>query len=294
MVRLTILGFGLIGGSVARALATRDPGGWRVTAWSRSPSAPRRALDEGVVAAVADDPAAALADADLTLLAANPLANVGLIARVGPAIAARGGLLSDVTGVQAPMAAAAAAVPGLRFVGGHPLSGREAHGYGAASADLFVDRAWAVLPGALATSADVDLIRRLARSCGARPIEMDPAAHDRAVAAISHLPLLSSVALIEAAAAGPDPLLARRLAAQGWRDTTRLARGDPELGAGMLALNAAAVAEALRRLRARLDAWQVRLDGIAASADPASAVAPLVADLTVAADLAGTPPPDPS
>jgi prephenate dehydrogenase len=294
MVRLAILGFGLIGGSIARALAARDPDAWQVTAWSRSLAAPRRALDEGVLAAVADDAVAAAGDAELVLLAASPAADVGLVARVGPAIAAAGGLLTDVTGVQRPMAAAAAAVPGLRFVGGHPMSGREARSYGAASADLFVDRPWAVLPGALATSADVALVRRLAGACGARPIELDPAAHDRAVATISHLPLLSSVALLEAAAAGPHGDLARRLAAQGWRDATRLARGDPELGAGMLVLNAAAVAEALRGFRARLEAWQTRLDEIARSGDPAAAVESVVADLADAAGLAATPPPEPS
>jgi prephenate dehydrogenase len=294
MVRLAILGFGLIGGSIARALAARDPDGWRVTAWSRSSAGPRRALSEGVIAVVADDPVAAASAADLVLLAASPAANVRLAAEVGPVIAAAGALLSDVTGVQTPMAAAAAAVPRLRFVGGHPLSGRETRGYGAASADLFVGRPWAVLPGALATSADLELVRRLALSCGALPLEMDPAVHDRAVAAISHLPLLASVALVEALAAGPEPDFARSLAAQGWRDTTRLARGDPDLGAGMLALNAAAVAEALRGYRARLDAWQARLDAMVASADGAQALEGMAADLAAAAELAGTPSPDPS
>lgn len=294
MVRLAILGFGLIGGSVARALAERDPNGWRVTAWSRSAAAPRQALREAVIAVVADDPVEAAADADLVLLAASPAANVRLVAQVGPVVAASGGLLSDVTGVQAPMAAAATAVEGLRFVGGHPLSGREMRGYGAASGDLFVDRPWAVLAGARATSADLDLVRGLALSCGARPIEMDAAAHDHAVAVISHLPLLSSVALVEALAADPDAGLAQRLAAQGWRDTTRLAHGDPELGAGMLVLNAAAVAAALRRHRARLEAWQARLDEIAASADPAAAVGPVMAELAAAAEQAGAPSPDPS
>jgi len=286
MVRLAILGFGLIGGSIARALLERDPGAWQITVWSRSDAAPLRALDDGVVAAIADDPVQAAAAADLTLLAASPSANVALVGRVGPAVAAKGGLLTDVTGVQLPMAVAAAAVPGLRFVGGHPMSGRQTRGYGAASAGLFVDRPWAVLRGARATDADVELVRRLARACGARPLEVDAAAHDRAVATISHLPLLSSVALVEAAAAGPEADLARRLAAQGWRDTTRLAAGDPELGAGMLALNATPTAAALRAFRARLDAWQERLDAIAAGADPTAGADPAAAEGLMAADLA--------
>ncbi|HVQ23336.1 MAG TPA: prephenate dehydrogenase/arogenate dehydrogenase family protein, partial [Candidatus Saccharimonadia bacterium] len=239
MTRLAILGFGLIGGSVAQALTARRPGEWTITAWSRGMAGPRTALDAGQIDAVAEDPTRAAADADLTLLAASPSANVALIGRVGPAIAGSGRPLTDVTSVQAPMASAAAAVPGLRWVGGHPMSGREQAGYAAAEADLFVDRPWVVLPGPNAVPADVALVERLAGDCGARVLRLEPDAHDAAVALISQLPLVVASALVEAAAGAPDWPLARTMAAQGWRDTTRLARGDAQLGAGMLALNAA-------------------------------------------------------
>lgn len=299
MVRLAILGFGLIGGSVARALAARalaarEPGSWQVTAWNRSPTSPSRALADGLLAAVAHDPVAAAGDADVVLLAASPTANVALASLVGPVVAARGGLLSDVTGVQRPMAAATAAVEGLRFVGGHPMAGREERGYGAATADLFVHRPWVVLRGGRATDADVALVRRLAEACGARPIELDPDAHDDAVALISHLPLVAAVALVETVAAEPDGPLARRLAAGGWRDMTRLARGDPQLGAGMLALNAPADAKALRGYRARLDAWQARLDMLAESGGADGATEELGQDLAALARLAAATPPEPS
>ena len=264
MTRLAILGLGLIGGSVVQALAARGPDGWTTTAWSRSPASPRLALEAGILTAVANDPVAAAAEAELTVLAASPLANIGLVGRVGPAVASAGGLLTDVTSVQSPIATAAAAVPGLRMVGGHPMSGRERQGYAAASPDLFVDRPWVVVPGPRATPDDIDLVERLARDCGARPIRLDAETHDAAVALISHLPLVVACALVEAAAAAQGWPVARALGAQGWRDTTRLARGDPALGAGMLALNAANVAEALRQQRAVLDAWQVRLDALAA------------------------------
>ncbi len=279
MTRLAILGFGLIGGSIARALTARRPGEWTVTAWSRSTAGPRAALDAGQVDAVADDPTSATAEADLTLLAASPSANVALIARVGPSIAAAGRPLTDVTSVQVPMASAAAAVPGLRWVGGHPMSGREHAGYAAADADLFVDRPWVVLPGPNATPADVAMVERLAADCGARALRLEPDAHDAAVALISQLPLVVASALVEAAAGAPDWPLARTLAAQGWRDTTRLARGDPALGAGMLALNAAHVADALRRQRGVLKAWQARLDALATPGAGPADVDALLAEL---------------
>ena len=265
MTRLAVLGLGLIGGSVVQALASRRPAAWAVTAWSRRPDAPAAAHRAGYVFEVADDPAAAAAAAELTLLAASPRTNVALVAQVGPAVSAANGVLTDVTSVQVPMAAAAAAVVGLRAVGGHPMSGRERFGYAAAEPDLFADRPWVIVPGALATEADVELVEHLARDCGARPIRLQAAAHDAAVALISHLPLVVATALVAAAADASDWPLAQSLAAQGWRDTTRLARGDPALGAGMLALNAGPVADALRRHRAVLDVWQERLDAVAAS-----------------------------
>ena len=95
---------------------------------------------------------------------------------------------------------------------------------------------------------------------------MDAALHDQAVAGISHLPLLLSAALVEAVAgdaraergAGWD--VASRLAAGGWRDMTRLARGDPQMGGGIVATNGPALAVRLRDLRAVLDRWQAELD----------------------------------
>ena len=79
---------------------------------------------------------------------------------------------------------------GLWFVGGHPMAGREEVGYEASDADLFVDRPWVVVPGALAGQSDIERVTELAVACRANVVRMDAAVHDRAVAAISHLPLL--------------------------------------------------------------------------------------------------------
>ncbi len=263
-MRVAILGLGLIGGSIARALAARD--GWTVTAWSRTLDGPRRALRDGVVAAVAERPEAAVQEADLTVLAAPPLANLALVRLVGPAIAARGVTLTDVSSAKAAIEARAAEVPGLRFVGGHPMSGRETPGYGASEATLFDGRPWVLVPGAQATAADLARVRSLVEACGARPVELDAATHDRAVAGVSHLPLVASAALAAAVTGADDWPVAGALAAQGWRDATRLARGDAVLAAGIMATNAPALAERLHRYREALDAWQRTLDALAAGA----------------------------
>ena len=110
---------------------------------------PRAGLADGVLDAVATSPGAAVGGAELVLLAASPLANLELVASVGPAVAAAGATLTDVTSAQVRVGRAAARVPGLHHVGGHPMAGLETSGYEAARADLFAGRPWIVLPSAL-------------------------------------------------------------------------------------------------------------------------------------------------
>jgi prephenate dehydrogenase len=95
----------------------------------------------------------------------------------------------------------------------------------------------------------------LAVACRATVVRLDPAMHDAAVAAISHLPLVLAAALVEAVATTSDWPLERQLAAGGWAGMTRLARGDVEMGTGILATNGPAVAARLRDLRGVLDGW---------------------------------------
>ncbi len=259
---------------MARALGARDAGRWRITAWSRSSDGPRAALADGAIDVAAASAEEAIAGAELVLLAASPLANLELVARLGPAAAAAGATLTDVTSAQARMARAAAGVPGLRHVGGHPMAGAEARGYDAARADLFAGRPWLVLPGPQAQPADVDRVRDLAVACGGRPVELDPAVHDRLVAAISHAPLVIAAALAETVTSSDAWAPAAGLAAGGWRDMTRVARGDPDLGAGIAALNRDELAAWLDRFAATLAAWRAELEVVPDTPD-AAAVASL-------------------
>ena len=175
-------------------------------------------------------------------------------------------MITDVASTKAAVVAAGSE-HGLRFVGGHPMAGRETSGYGAASADLFVDRPWVVVPTDPDDLPAVVAVETLAVACRARPIRMDAATHDLAVAAISHLPLVVAAALVETVA-GPDAggasppgwPVARSLAASGWRDMTRLARGDVAMGAGIAATNAPAIATRLREFRDVLDGWLADLE----------------------------------
>jgi prephenate dehydrogenase len=267
-MRIAFLGFGLIAGSVARALRAGD-GAWHLVAWSPSGDGPRAALADGVLDEAAERAGQAIETADLVVLAAPPLEVVALLDDLGgplrPALAP-GAVVTDVASTKRRIVARAEDL-GLSFVGGHPMAGRETTGYGAADASLFVDRPWIVCPGS-ASEREIATVEALALAVGARPLRMDPAAHDRAAAAISHLPLVVAAALVESVAGGPasgpgagDDLAAvRTLAASGWRDMTRLARGDIAMGAGIAATNADLLAERIRALRGVLDAWLVELE----------------------------------
>jgi len=265
-VHVTFLGFGLIGGSVA--LALREVGGWTAAAWSPSGAGPARAIEAGVVDAAPSRLDDALADADLVVLAAPPTACLALLDRLSGEVRTAlpgSAVVTDVASTKALLVARALANR-LRFVGGHPMAGRETSGFHAATADLFVGRPWVVVPGDPADTVAIERVETLARATGALPVRMDAATHDAAVALISHLPIVVAAALVEAAAgaAGEPPPAdwpaAVALAASGWRDATRLARGDATMGAGIAATNATALAATLRAYRDRLDAWLALLE----------------------------------
>lgn len=265
-MKIAFLGLGLIGGSVARAVAEA---GWAdsLSAWSPSGTGPRAAVGHGIVPA--STPREAVRDAALVVLAAPPLACLALVDDLAGDLAnslVADVVVTDVAGTKAAISARAHD-RGIRFVGGHPMAGREVGGYEAADPDLFRDRPWVIVPPDPADPAAEELVTGLAAACGARPVRMVAADHDTAVAGISHLPLIVSAALVEAVAGSADWPAAAGLAAGGWASMSRLARGDVEMGAGMLATNADAVSGRLRAFRDVIDAWLGELGGAAPDPD---------------------------
>ncbi len=263
-MHIGFLGFGLIGGSIARAIRTNpSTSGWTMAAWSPSGHGPTSAVADATIDLGADAPGDVLADADLVVLAAPATTCLTLLDELaGPwrSLLAGTTVVTDVASTKARIVDRAAS-RGLRFVGGHPMAGREDTGYAASTSDLFVGRPWVLTPSPMTDPADTATVVALARACGSTVIELDPTVHDRAVAGISHLPLIVAAALAEAVAIGPDGSdgtdwsIAAGLAAGGWRDTTRVARGDPAMGAAIAVTNAVALADRLRDLQVVLDAW---------------------------------------
>jgi prephenate dehydrogenase len=290
--RIAFLGLGLIGGSIASALRAAGAQS-QLVAWTPSGRGPADALRVGLIDDAAATAEAAIRAAGLVVLAGPPLAVLEHLDALGGALGATLGgdaIVTDVASTKEAIVGLAAS-NGLRFVGGHPMAGREASGVGAADAELFVGRPWVVVAGSHASARDVATVEALATATGARPVHLSATEHDAGVAAISHLPLVAAAALVEAVA-GPTAggsawATGRSLAAGGWADMTRLARGDPGMGAGILATNARNVALELRAFRAAIDGW---IDALEAGSGPD---APALADrLEAARGFLETPAPE--
>jgi len=246
--RAQVVGTGLIGGSIGLALRKQ---GWHVTGRDLDLRRSARALDEGALDALGDDPAA-----DITFIC-TPVSSIA-----GEALSALagGGVVTDVGGVKGPIVAA---VDHQRFVGGHPMAGSEQEGMDGADPCLFDGATWVLTP-TVATDADAyTLVRSVVTSLGADVVALAPERHDELVATVSHVPHLAAATLMALAAdgateqgpsgpwsGGQGPML--RLAAGGFRDMTRIAAGHPGIWPDICAENREAIVEALDRLVAAL------------------------------------------
>lgn len=253
--KLVIFGVGLIGGSLARAL--RERGGpeqraGRIVGVGRTRRSAERALELGVVddvASLGDDGeiAAALAGADLVVLAAPVAQTEPLLARIAPLLDART-IVTDAGSTKSDVVAAARAALGERagqFVPGHPIAGRESSGVEAALPDLYVGRNVVLCPLPENRPADVARIDAMWSATGARVSTMSHEQHDRVFAAVSHLPHLLSFALVERILNAPDAALKFSFAAGGFRDFTRIAASSPEMWRDVCLANRDALVEEL-------------------------------------------------
>ncbi|HET8931212.1 MAG TPA: prephenate dehydrogenase/arogenate dehydrogenase family protein [Acidimicrobiales bacterium] len=238
--RATIIGTGLIGGSVGLALRAR---GWRVSGVDNAPGLADRAIELGACDAVGID-----ADSDLVVVA-TPVGAVIEEAR-GALAACPKAVVTDVGGVKA---AIVAALDDPRFVGGHPMAGSEELGLEGADADLFEGAAWTLCPGPATTDATYATVRHVVASFDAQVLTLSPADHDRVVAVVSHVPHLTAAALVRVTGDhSSDHAALLRLAAGGFRDMTRIASGSPAIWPGVCEQNRDAIVEVLDQLRDEL------------------------------------------
>lgn len=245
-----IVGTGLLGTSIGLALTAR---GVDVSLADVSPSSVRLAVDYGagciaqpgdapelIVVCVPPDVTATTVAAEL---AAYPEALVTDVAsvKVGP--------LRELIELGADVS---------RYIGSHPMAGRERSGAISARADLFIGRPWVIAGHDGITYRRAAPVEQLALDLGAIPVELSAEEHDRNVALISHVPQVVATLLARRLGSATDSAVS--LAGQGLRDTTRIASSDPELWVQILGANAEPVAEILRQYRSDLDGMLAALD----------------------------------
>jgi prephenate dehydrogenase len=248
---VAVVGLGQIGASLLGALRLRLPGVRRIGVARRGEIA-ERALAEGLADEVGTD-AAALSGADVVVLCTPVDAMRGWLERIRDGARPAPAVVTDAGSTKAWIVEQAEQVLGAdRFVGGHPLAGRERSGYDAGDPALFEGAVWVLTPAGAEAAARIAPWAAAVEAIGASVVAMDPVRHDAAVAVVSHVPFAVSAALMRAAAghaAWPD---AQSLAATGFRDMTRVAGGDPAMYAAITETNAAAMLDALAAVEREL------------------------------------------
>jgi prephenate dehydrogenase len=248
-IKVTIIGCGLIGGSIALALRRRRP------AWSIACLDLAERLPAVIEAGVADETGTLeelgkhLPESEVVLLATPVQAVLETAARIRPFLRA-GTIVSDVASTKKQIMAQAQALmpPGVHFIGGHPMAGSERSGVEAADPLLFSDRVYVLCPYPDTPPEALLLMMDLVESLLARPVTIDPDEHDRIMAMLSHLPQLIAVALMHAAQADDAThVMLDMLAGRGFLDMTRLAASEYGVWRGILETNQEAIQQSYAR-----------------------------------------------
>lgn len=255
---VTIVGTGLIGASIGIALRERGLAK-SIIGVGRRAATLRQAKRRGAVTSTTTELSRGVRDSQLIVIC-TPVEKIAAFVVEAAAHCPAGAVVTDVGSTKLEIvrtvdAAFKSSANGVAFVGSHPMAGSEKTGPAYAQANLFEGRVAVVTPSNHTSGEAVERVERLWQLLGSKVIRMSPKDHDRAVAAISHMPHLVASAL---AAATPDEEL--RLASTGWLDTTRIAGGDPELWRQILVENRGGVLKSLDKFEKVLAALRRALE----------------------------------
>ncbi|HEY9643758.1 MAG TPA: prephenate/arogenate dehydrogenase [Coleofasciculaceae cyanobacterium] len=249
-MKIGIIGLGLIGGSLAIDLRQL---GHHILGASRKAETCQQAIERGIVDDASVD-LGLMADAEVVFLCTPLGAIASTVDQLLPHLAATT-VLTDVGSVKASVVETIAP-RWTNFIGGHPMAGTADSGLDAALSGLFTHKAYVLTPIETTPPSALEKVTELVQSLQCRIYQCHPADHDRAVAWISHLPVMVSASLIASCLAETDPVvldLAQKFASSGFRDTSRVGGGNPELGLMMATYNQPALLQSLHLYRQQLD-----------------------------------------
>lgn len=258
--KITIIGVGLLGGSIGLAVK-RGKLAREVAGFVRREASLKDCEKAGAVDYATTDLLAAVSNADLVILC-TPLAQMRPLAQQFLPALKRGAIVTDVGSVKADVVREVAAViqkAGAHFVGSHPMAGGEKMGVLAARADLYDNAVCVITPGKKSNAGAVRKLEKFWQSLGARTIRLDAAQHDLLVSRSSHLPHVTAAALVNLVLNSASPQTQAGLCATGFRDTTRIASGSPEMWRDIALANRKNLAQSLEAFIAELNKFQTAL-----------------------------------
>ena len=261
MKKVGVVGLGIIGGSLVKAIHKKKLADW-VVAYNRNPQATEIALKEGTIQQAANEIDASFAGCKLIFICV-PVDKIPQIVQRLASIVDKDCILTDVGSTKSDVIRAIETIPlHCPFIGGHPMAGSEATGYRAARANLFENAYYILTPAEGTENRYVEKLSGFIQAFGALPIVLEPSRHDYATAAISHVPhvLASTLVNIIHHLDGEDKIM-HTLAAGGFKDITRIASSSPEIWQSICRTNRENIVEILDRFVKCIDDFKTVLCG---------------------------------
>jgi prephenate dehydrogenase len=257
IVLVTIIGLGLIGGSIGLALRQGKRSGWEIVGYSRHQETVANALSLGAIERGETNLKDAVKQAEFVIIATPVLTVEEIFSKIAPHLPS-GCIVTDTasTKVQVMKWAEEILPPTVDFIGGHPMAGRETYGIQAAKAELFRRCTYCLTPSEKASPKSRDKVIGMVKKLGAIPFFIDAQEHDNLVAGISHLPMLLSVALVSLTTKNPSWSKMSKLAASGYHDLTRLASGSPEVNSHICLSNQEAIVNWIDKFSQELERYR--------------------------------------
>ncbi len=259
--RIGIIGTGLIGTSIGLRLSQRPKRTYEIVGADRNRGRAKTAKKLGAIDKDVGSLEELAENTGLIILAVPVLAVRDILEEIRPYLVP-GAVIADTCSTKKDVLDWANELlpEEIHFIGTHPMAGKEFSGPEAADVDLFVDATWAITPSPRADEEAVRIIMGMIESMGARPVHIDPGEHDQYAAAVSHVPLLASVAMFRVVRDSPGWEDVSLLSGPGFRDLTRLASGDPRMSTDIMETNKEAVLHWLRRYRKELETIETAIE----------------------------------
>jgi prephenate dehydrogenase len=256
-VLVTIIGLGLIGGSIGLALRQGKEPGWEIVGYSRHQETIAKASKSGAIGRGATNLKDAVKQAEFVIIATPVLTVKEIFSEIAPYLPSAC-IVTDTasTKVQVMKWAEEILPPTVDFIGGHPMAGKETYGIQAAEARIFRGCTYCLTSSEKASPKARNTVIGIVKKLGAIPFFIDAQEHDNLVAGISHLPMLLSSALVSITTKNPAWPTMSELAASGYHDLTRLASGNPEVNAHICLSNKEAIVNWIDKFSKELEKYR--------------------------------------